>query len=63
MAAPHRFRKRDLASLEGTREADQARGARLLELDPELGARVPQELRTQARAALVARTMTMQRGR
>jgi len=63
MAAPHRFRKRELASLEGTREADQSRGARLLELDPELGARVPQELRTQARAALVARTMTVQRGR
>ena len=39
------------------------RGARLLDLDPELGSRVPEEQRTQARAALVARTMAVYRGR
>jgi len=63
MATPRRVRKRSRASLEELPGAPDSRGARLLDLDPELGSRVPEERRTQARAALVARTVTVQRGR
>ena len=63
MAAPQHLRKGDRPSWEGRAAAPKARGARLLELDPELGSRIPPERETEARAALVARTIVVQRGR
>ncbi len=63
MAAQQRLRNCNRASWEELAAAPEPRGARLLDLDPELGVRVPAQQRTQARAALVARTMTVQRGR
>jgi CRP-like cAMP-binding protein len=63
MAASQRLRNGNRAPWDGLAPAPEPRSARLLDLDPELGARIPEELRTQARAALVARTMLVQRGR
>lgn len=63
VAEPRRVRNCNRGSVEELAGAPEPRGARLLDLDPELGALVPEETRTQARAALVARTITVPRGR
>jgi CRP/FNR family transcriptional regulator, cyclic AMP receptor protein len=63
MAPAQRLRNCNRASWEELAAAPEPRSARLLDLDPELASWVPEERRTEARAALVARTMTVQRGR
>jgi CRP/FNR family transcriptional regulator, cyclic AMP receptor protein len=63
MAAPQRLRDGKRASWERLGGVPEVRGARLLDFDPDLGARIPLERRTQARATLIARTTTVQPGR
>lgn len=63
MAASQRLRNCNRAPWEELAAAPEPRGARVLDLDPELGQRIPEERRTEAHAALIARTMNLPRGR